>query len=183
MAGRFLKMSCNSRSIKSTWLSMKPIPYRAQWFCGTGLKTSCSIHLFSWGQRDFLVSFNLNLATNHRGKDVSESGGNRRVLCGRSRALNLHGLECETPLLVRSSIRTLSPTRRLTERLKSSGAGESGERGPLTAEGQRSREFEHQSFRSMLKHLAGGIWVRTRPQWPCLWPSDQTAMAINCSAT
>ena len=45
---------------------------------------------------NFLVSFNLNLATNHRGNDVSKSGGDWTARRGRSGALNLHQLECET---------------------------------------------------------------------------------------
>lgn len=39
---------------------------------------------------NFLVSFNLNLATNHRGNDVSKTGGDWRAPCGHCGALNLH---------------------------------------------------------------------------------------------
>lgn len=45
---------------------------------------------------NFLVSFNLNLATNHRGNDVSKAGGDWTARRGRSGVLNLHSLECET---------------------------------------------------------------------------------------
>lgn len=60
---------------------MKPIPYKPGGFVRKKKKRNnsqlslqfCNIHLYR--TENFLVSFNLNLATNHRGNDVSTSGG------------------------------------------------------------------------------------------------------------